>query len=121
MSGSARTAFPRSSTICTFSTACGATLEPLPSEAVPPLSFYGARKHTRFDPFELYKYVNRSRSSGGSGPLSGPTGMSNPDFAVWLEETARPILSGCSRAGAGVPTGGQVGVTSPAARKGTTS
>ena len=65
-------------------------VEPL---AEPPaLPFYGARRHQRFDLFELYKYVNPIALFRGQWQYKRPDGMSNPEFATWLAAEAEPIF-----------------------------
>jgi 5-methyltetrahydrofolate--homocysteine methyltransferase len=59
---------------------------------VPKLPFYGARKATKFDVFELYKYINTVALWRGQWQYRKPDGMSNPEFAAWLEETVRPVF-----------------------------
>lgn len=59
---------------------------------VPLLPFYGARKATKFDVFELYKYVNPVALWRGQWQYRKPDGMSNPEFAAWLEENVRPVF-----------------------------
>lgn len=70
-------------------------LEPM---AVPPaLPFYGARKQIKFDIFELYKYINPVALFRGQWQFKRPEGLSNPEFALWLEETAGPIFERMKR------------------------
>lgn len=59
---------------------------------VPELPFYGAKKHTRFDINELYKYINPIALWRGQWQYKKPDGMSNPEFTDWLEENVRPIF-----------------------------
>jgi len=58
----------------------------------PPLPFYGARKHTKFDPFELFKYVNTVALWRGQWQFKKQEGMDMPAFNAWLEENVRPIF-----------------------------
>lgn len=60
--------------------------------AVPELPFYGARKRTQFDIFELYKYINPVALWRGQWQYKKPEGMGNPEFTDWLEENVRPIF-----------------------------
>ncbi len=66
--------------------------------AVPPtLPFYGARKQTKFDIFELYKYINPIALFRGQWQFKRPEGMANPDFGKWLDDTAGPIFERLKR------------------------
>ncbi len=69
------------------------TLSDVEPMAEPPaLPFYGARKHTKFDLFELYKYVNPIALFRGQWQFKRPEGMSNPEFTGWLAAEAEPIF-----------------------------
>lgn len=57
----------------------------------PSLPFYGARKWSKFDIFEIYKYINPVALWRGQWQFKKPDGLSNPEFAAWLEAEARPI------------------------------
>lgn len=59
---------------------------------VPNLPFYGARRAPKFDIFELYKYINTVALWRGQWQYRKPDGMSNPEFAAWLDENAKPIF-----------------------------
>lgn len=63
-----------------------------PVEKIPTLPFYGAKKWDRFDIFELYRYINTVALWRGQWQYKRPDGMSNPEFAEWLEENVRPIF-----------------------------
>ena len=63
-----------------------------PMAEPPSLPFYGARKHTKFDLFELYKYVNPIALFRGQWQFKRPEGMSNPEFTAWLAAEAEPIF-----------------------------
>ncbi len=63
----------------------------------PPLPFYGERKHTRFDVFELYKYINPIALFRGQWQFKRPEGMSNPDFTKWLDDHAGPVFERLKR------------------------
>ena len=63
-----------------------------PMAEPPSLPFYGARKHTKFDLFELYKYVNPVALFRGQWQFKRPEGMSNPEFNAWLKAEAEPIF-----------------------------
>ena len=62
--------------------------------SVPPpaLPFYGRRKHTKFDVFEIYKYINTVALWRGQWQFRRQEGMDNPALNAWLEENARPIF-----------------------------
>lgn len=62
--------------------------EPLP----PKLPFYGAKKHTKFDIFEIYKYVNPVALFRGQWQFRRGEEKDNLAFNAWLEENARPIF-----------------------------
>lgn len=63
-----------------------------PVEKIPTLPFYGAKKWDKFDIFELYRYINTVALWRGQWQYKRPDGMSNPEFAVWLEENVRPVF-----------------------------
>ena len=63
-----------------------------PAENVPDLPFYGAKKQTKFDVFEIYKYINPIALFRGQWQYKKPKGMSNPDFTDWLNDEAGPIF-----------------------------
>lgn len=63
-----------------------------PVEKIPTLPFYGAKKWDKFDIFELYRYINTVALWRGQWQYKRPDGMSNPEFAEWLEENVRPIF-----------------------------
>lgn len=64
---------------------------------VPQLPFYGAKKETRFDIFELYKYINPISLFRGQWQYKKQEGMSNPEFTEWLEENVRPTFERLQR------------------------
>lgn len=68
-----------------------------PAEYIPRLPFYGARKNSRFDLFELYKYINPVALWRGQWQFKRGADMDNPTFNAWLEETARPIFERLQR------------------------
>ena len=70
----------------------GVTSGTLPARSVPKLPFYGAKKRTKFDVYEVFKYVNPIALWRGQWQYRKPEGMSNPDFAKWLEENVRPVF-----------------------------
>lgn len=65
---------------------------------VPPaLPFYGAKRHTKFDIFELYKYINRIALFRGQWQYKRAEGMGNPEFNAWLETNVEPIFTRMQR------------------------
>jgi 5-methyltetrahydrofolate--homocysteine methyltransferase len=69
----------------------------VPTETSPRLPFYGARKHTKFDLFEIYKYVNPVALFRGQWQFRRPEGLTNPQFTAWLEENAVPVFERMKR------------------------
>jgi len=63
----------------------------------PELPFYGARSFSKFDIFEIYKYVNPIALFRGQWQFKRQEGMGNLEFTAWLEETARPIFERLQR------------------------
>lgn len=63
-----------------------------PLEESPELPFYGARKQTKFDIFEIYKYVNPVALFRGQWQFKRQEGMGNLEFNAWLEENVRPTF-----------------------------
>ena len=55
----------------------GTKSDVLPAPSIPGLPFYGARKHTKFDIFELYKYINPIALFRGQWQFRRPDGMGN--------------------------------------------
>ncbi len=68
-----------------------------PMAEPPALPFYGSKKHTKFDIFELYKYINPVALFRGQWQFKRPEGMSNPEFSAWLEADATPIFERLQR------------------------
>lgn len=68
-----------------------------PMATPPPLPFYGARKHTKFDLFEIYKYINPIALFRGQWQYRRPDGMSNPDFTKWLTDNVEPVFERLKR------------------------
>lgn len=64
----------------------------VPEVASPKLPFYGSKRHTKFDLFEVYKYINPIALFRGQWQFRRPEGMSNPEFASWLESEVQPIF-----------------------------
>lgn len=75
----------------------GVMSEVVPVAEPPKLPFYGARKHTRFDIFEVYKYINPIALFRGQWQFKRPEGMGNLDFNQWLEENAGPVFERMKR------------------------
>lgn len=63
-----------------------------PLETSPALPFYGHRKATKFDIFELYKYINPVALFRGQWQFKRQEGMGNAEFSAWLEENVRPTF-----------------------------
>jgi 5-methyltetrahydrofolate--homocysteine methyltransferase len=68
-----------------------------PVDEPPKLPFYGSRRHTKFDIFEIYKYINPVALFRGQWQFRRPDGMSNPEFTLWLEATANPVFERLKR------------------------
>ena len=64
---------------------------------VPELPFYGARKVTKFDLNEVYRFINPISLWRGQWQYKKPEGMSNPEFSDWLEENVRPLYDRMKR------------------------
>ena len=56
-----------------------------PQATSPELPFYGAKKQTKFDIFELYKYINKIALFRGQWQFKRQEGMGNLEFNAWLE------------------------------------
>jgi 5-methyltetrahydrofolate--homocysteine methyltransferase len=69
----------------------------LPESDVPTLPFYGARKHTKFDIHEIYKFINPVALFRGQWQFKRPEGLSNPQFQLLLEEQAGPVFDRLKR------------------------
>jgi 5-methyltetrahydrofolate--homocysteine methyltransferase len=59
--------------------------------APPTLPFYGVQKRTKFDIFELYKYINPIALWRGQWQFKRRADQTNAEFNAWLEENVRPI------------------------------
>ena len=70
----------------------GTKSETEPADKVPNLPFYGAKKRTKFDVHEIYKYINPIALFRGQWQYKKQDGMTNPEFTEWLEENVRPIF-----------------------------
>ena len=64
---------------------------------VPKLPFYGARKHTKFDIFELYKYINKVSLFRGQWQYKRHEGMDNRGFNEWLDTHVEPVFDRMKR------------------------
>lgn len=64
---------------------------------IPELPFYGARKHSKFDIFELYKYINPVALMRGQWQFKREAEMSQPDFNKYLEDHVGPIFERMQR------------------------
>ncbi|HVT14277.1 MAG TPA: vitamin B12 dependent-methionine synthase activation domain-containing protein [Fimbriimonadaceae bacterium] len=69
----------------------------VPVSEPPALPFYGDRKQTKFDIFEVYKYINPIALFRGQWQFKRPDGMGNTEFGAWVEEQARPIFERLQR------------------------
>lgn len=68
-----------------------------PAANPPKLPFYGAQYRTKFDVFELYKYINPIALFRGQWQFRRPEGMGNLEFNDWIDEQARPIYERLSK------------------------
>ncbi len=75
----------------------GVRSEIVPLEKSPELPFYGAKKQTKFDIFELYKYINPIALYRGQWQFKRQDGMGNLEFNDWLKENVDPIFERLSR------------------------
>ena len=75
----------------------GVRSETAPAEDIPELPFYGVRYREKFDPFELYKFINLTALWRGQWQFKRPDGMDNPAFNAFLEDHARPVFERMQR------------------------
>ncbi|RYG39514.1 hypothetical protein EON81_00745 [bacterium] len=68
-----------------------------PVEIPPELPFYGARTRTKFDIFEIYRYINPIALFRGQWQFKRPEGLTNPQFTEWLVEHAGPVFERMKR------------------------
>jgi 5-methyltetrahydrofolate--homocysteine methyltransferase len=68
-----------------------------PVDSPPPTPFYGWRSNTKFDVFELFKYVNPIALFRGQWQFKRPTGMPNQEFDAYLTEHAVPVFDRLTR------------------------
>ena len=69
----------------------------VPVENPPKLPFYGAKRHTKFDIFEVYKYINPIALFRGQWQFRRPEGMGNAEFTSWLDANAGPVYERLKR------------------------
>ena len=69
----------------------------VPVENPPKLPFYGAKRHTKFDIWEIYKYINPIALFRGQWQFRRQEGMGNVEFNAWLAENAQPIFERMKR------------------------
>ena len=75
----------------------GTRSEIVPVENPPLLPFFGAKRHTKFDIFEIYKYINPVALFRGQWQFKRPDGMGNIEFNQWLQEHAGPVFERLKR------------------------
>lgn len=63
----------------------------------PNLPFFGAKRHMKFDIFEVYKYINPVALWRGQWQFKRPDGLGNAEFGQWLNETAGPVFDRLKR------------------------
>lgn len=68
-----------------------------PQSESPALPFYGARKFTKFDINELYKYINPVALFRGQWQFKRGEGMNNAEFEIWLKENVHPTFERLKR------------------------
>lgn len=68
-----------------------------PVSNTPKLPFCGARKHTKFDIWEICKYINPIALFRGQWQFRRQEGMGNVEFNAWLHENAEPIFDRMKR------------------------
>lgn len=74
------------------------TISDVRKDVEPPrLPFYGARRHTKFDIYEVYRHINPVALWRGQWQYRKPEGMSNPEFTEWLNENVRPTYERLQR------------------------
>lgn len=75
----------------------GATSDVARDVPVPHLPFYGAKKHAKFDIFELYRYINPISLFRGQWQFRRQEGMDNVAFTAWLNHHVQPIFERMQR------------------------
>lgn len=68
-----------------------------PVDEPPPLPFYGERRQSKFDIFEIYKYINPVSLFRGQWQFKRPEGMGNVEFNEWLEAEAGGVFDRMKR------------------------
>ena len=75
----------------------GVRSDVVPVAEIPRMPFFGAKRHIKFDIFELYKYINPIALFRGQWQFKRPEGMGNIEFNQWIDETATPIFDRLKR------------------------
>lgn len=75
----------------------GTKSEVPPAESIPAAPFLGVRRQTRFDYFEIVKYVNKVALYRGQWQFKREEGMDNLKFDAYLRENADPVFERLSR------------------------
>ena len=75
----------------------GTKSDVVPAAEIPNLPFYGAKKHAKFDMFELYKYINPIALFRGQWQFKRQEGMGNVEFNAWLQENVQPTFERLQR------------------------
>lgn len=75
----------------------GVKSDVVPLDQPPSLPFYGDRRQTKFDVFEIYKYINPIALFRGQWQFRRPDGMGNLEFTEWLDGQAQPIFQRLQR------------------------
>ncbi|CAN5533746.1 hypothetical protein BH11ARM2_BH11ARM2_02540 [soil metagenome] len=68
-----------------------------PVETPPALPFYGSRTRTKFDIFEVFRYINPVALFRGQWQYKRPEGLTNPEFTQWLADNAGPVFERMQR------------------------
>src|SRR5205814_7351343 len=55
------------------------------------------KRHTKFDIWEIYKYINPIALFRGQWQFKRQESMGNIEFNAWLEENARPVFARLKR------------------------
>lgn len=75
----------------------GVKSDVIPVANPPLLPFFGAKRHIKFDIFEIYKYINPVALFRGQWQFKRPDGMGNIEFNQWLQENAGPVFERLKR------------------------
>lgn len=74
------------------------TVSDVAKDITPPtLPFYGSKRQTKFDVFELFRYINPIALFRGQWQFRRKDGQSNPEFNHWLQAHAEPIFQRMQR------------------------